>query len=162
MRKGLLLTFLTLLVLALGLGFAVAGDEGKACNHSHEKAAGHGSHEKAAGHAAEGHSCAVAAGETVDDPNCPMHGRKAAEVSEVTLTGSVLCAHCDLQLESKCRKVFQEANDEKTVYGICPHTDLDAVSAAAGEEKSPVKVSGKLARAEDGTTLLMISKAEKN
>lgn len=90
--------------------------------------------------------------------SCPMKDKKVASSSDVEMTGTVVCAHCDLHKEKSCRKVFQSSTD-KAVYDICPGSDMKSVEAAG--DKALIQVSGKVVKAEDGTQVIEIKSAKK-
>lgn len=109
-------------------------------------------------------TAAVGAGNTAPrkGPSCCAEGEKAGATCEpvsgatVTLTGTVLCEHCDLQAAKSCRPVFK-ADGREGYLPFCPETkDVDAIRSAAGNGKVKLEVKGKLCRSEDGKELLMV------
>ena len=97
----------------------------------------------------KGPSCCAEAGEA---------GAKCEPVSEsvVTLTGTVLCEHCDLHVAKSCNPVFKADGREGTLP-FCPGTkDVDGVKAAADHGKVKLEVKGKLCKTKDGKELLMV------
>jgi hypothetical protein len=114
--------------------------------------------------ACEGHADAAdhkgaACGMADHEKNCPMKGKKVAESSDVEMTGKLVCMHCDLHKEDSCRKVFQSSKDQ-AIIDICPMTDKKVLDAA-GDDKSPVTVTGKLVKAEDGSMAIEIKTIKK-
>jgi len=107
----------------------------------------------------------VAAGNTAPKkgPSCCAEGEKhtgakCEPVSEtaVTLTGTVLCEHCDLHTAKSCNPVFK-ADGREGYLPFCPGTkDVDGVKAAADHGKVKLEVKGKLCKTKDGKELLMV------
>ena len=64
-------------------------------------------------------------GEHAHKDACPMKDKKVAEKTEVAMTGQLLCMHCNLHKEEKCRKVFQSADNQEKLYNLCPGTKVD-------------------------------------
>ncbi len=96
----------------------------------------------------KGASCCAEAGEAE---------AKCNPVSEtaVTLTGIVLCEHCDLHVARSCNPVFKADGREGTLP-FCPGTkDVKAVKDA-GAGKVKLEVKGKLCRTKDGKELLVV------
>jgi hypothetical protein len=95
-------------------------------------------------------------------PSCCAEGEKAGSaqcnpVSEtaVTLTGIVLCEHCDLHTAKSCNAVFK-ADGRDGYLAFCPGTkDVKAVKDA-GAGKAKLEVKGKLCKTKDGRELLMV------
>lgn len=84
--------------------------------------------------------------------------KKCTPASEtaVTLTGTVLCEHCDLHTATSCNPVFK-ADGREAVLPFCPETkDVDAVKAAADHGKVKLEVKGKICRTEGGKELLAV------
>lgn len=131
-------SLILIVVCALALAFPAAA--GADCGKHH----GSGDHAEHAGHAGHG-------------KECPMKDKKITETSEVSLSGSLLCKHCDLHQAESCQKVFQASDEAKTVYELCPGSEIDLEELEGAE----IVVSGKLMKAGDGATMLMIEKAEK-
>lgn len=134
MRKLTILSFVFLVFCAPSFA---AGCEGAAQAGDHKAGCPMGDHDKA----------------------CPMKGKKVAESSEVEMTGKLVCMHCDLHKEDSCRKVFQSSKDQ-AIIDICPMSDKKVLDAA-GEDKSPVTVTGKLVKAEDGSMAIEIKSIKK-
>ena len=110
----------------------------------------------AAGNAApkKGGSCCAEKGE---------EAKKCAPASEaaVTLTGTVLCEHCDLHTATSCNPVFA-ADGREGYLAFCPETkDVGAVKAAADHGKVKLEVKGKLCRTKDGRELLRVESFSK-
>jgi hypothetical protein len=99
-------------------------------------------------------------GEHAHKAACPMKDKKVAEKTEVAMTGHLLCMHCNLHKEEKCRKVFQSADNQEKLYNLCPGAKVD-LEAIAEEGAATVSIKGHLVKAEDGTEMLMIESAEK-
>ena len=94
-------------------------------------------------------------------PPCCAEGEKAGAkcdpVSEtaVTLTGTVLCEHCDLHTVRSCNPVFK-ADGREGYLAFCPGTkDVDGMKSAADHGKVKLEVRGKICRTKDGKELLM-------
>jgi hypothetical protein len=82
---------------------------------------------------------------------------QCSPVSEtaVTLTGIVLCEHCDLHTAKSCNPVFK-ADGRDGYLAFWPGTkDVKAVKDA-GAGKAKLEVKGKLRRTKDGTELLLV------
>lgn len=95
-------------------------------------------------------------------PSCCAEAEKAGAscepVSEstVTLTGTVLCEHCDLHTAKSCNPVFK-ADGREGYLAFCPETkDVAGVKAAADHGKVKLEVKGKLCKTKDGKELLMV------
>lgn len=89
--------------------------------------------------------------------------KKCAPASEtaVTLTGTVLCEHCDLHAASSCNPVFK-ADGRDGYLPFCPETkDVAAIKAAAGQGKVKLEVKGKICRTTDGKELLAVESFSK-
>ena len=102
----------------------------------------------------KGPSCCAEAGKA---------GAKCEPVSEsaVTLTGTVLCEHCDLHTAKSCNPVFK-ADGRDGYLPFCPGTkDVDGVKAAADHGKAKLEVKGKLCKTKDGKELLMVESFSK-
>lgn len=91
---------------------------------------------------------------------CPMKEKKIASKNDVEMTGKLLCMHCNLHKEDKCRKVFQAADNSEKLYDICPSTEVD-LEKVSEEGSATVIIKGKLVKAEDGTEMLKIESANK-
>ena len=79
----------------------------------------------------------------------------------VTLTGTVLCEHCDLHTAKSCNPVFK-ADGREGYLPFCPGTkDVDGVRAAADHGKVKLEVKGKVCRMKDGRELLMVESFSK-
>lgn len=91
---------------------------------------------------------------------CPMKDKKIASKNDVEMTGKLLCMHCNLHKEDKCRKVFQSADNAEKLYDICPGTEVD-LEQLSEEGAATVTIKGKLVKAEDGTEMLKIESAKK-
>jgi hypothetical protein len=141
--KKLVLVVLAMLAVA---GFAFA--DGPACDHKAAKA----QENKAEG---DGHSCSM-----TEHENCPLKGKKIAEKSDVTLTGKLLCRHCNLKQQETCEKVFQPAGSE-TLYAVCLGGELKAAEAASEHGEATLDVTGELVKAEDGSSMLRIATVKK-
>ena len=85
---------------------------------------------------------------------CPLKDKKIRETRRVSLKGSLVCMSCDLKKEKECRKVFVSAEDEATIYTLCPETDLEGLEKAS--VNGPLTVSGTLTSAEDENDILLI------
>ena len=96
-------------------------------------------------------------------PSCCADREKAGEakcspVSEtaVTLTGTVLCEHCDLHVAESCNPVFK-ADGRDGYLAFCPQTkDVDGVKAAADHGKVKLEVKGKIRKNHEGKELLFV------
>lgn len=95
-------------------------------------------------------------------PSCCAEAEKAGAscepVSEgaVTLTGTVLCEHCDLHTAKSCNPVFK-ADGREGYLPFCQGTkDVAGVKAAADHGKVKLEVKGKLCKTKDGKELLMV------
>lgn len=88
---------------------------------------------------------------------CPMSEKTVAEKSDVTLTGSILCLHCDLHQSESCHKVFQAKDEPDTLFEICPGSDIDLEEMAHSE----VTVTGTMMTSDDGVRMIRIASAEK-
>jgi hypothetical protein len=106
----------------------------------------------------------VAAGNTAPrkGPSCCVEAEQAGATCEpvsesaVTLTGTVLCEHCDLHTAKSCNPVFK-ADGREGYLPFCPGTkDVAGVKAAADHGKVTLEVKGKLCRSKDGKELLMV------
>jgi hypothetical protein len=89
--------------------------------------------------------------------------KKCAPASEtaVTLTGTVLCEHCDLHAASSCNPVFK-ADGRDGYLPFCPETkDVSAIKAAAGNGKVKLEVKGKICRTTEGKELLAVESFSK-
>lgn len=125
---------------------------GKAADKTTAKAA------DASEHCAPGEMAAkAAAGKT-----CCAKGEKAAgtcsPASEkaVSLTGTVLCEHCDLHTAKSCNPVFK-ADGREGYLAFCPGTkDVDGIKAAGDHGKAKLEVKGKLCTMKDGKEVLMV------
>ena len=109
-------------------------------------------------------TAAVAAGNAAPKKgaSCCAEGEKAgakcdpASKTAVTLTGTVLCEHCDLHVAKSCNPVFK-ADGREGYLAFCPGTkDVDAVKAAADHGKVKLEVKGTLCKMKDGKELLMV------
>ena len=94
--------------------------------------------------------------------SCCAEGEKAggkctpASEAAVTLTGTVLCEHCDLHVAKSCNPVFK-ADGREGYLPFCPQTkDVDAVKAAAEHGKVKLEVKGKLRKNHEGKELLLV------
>ena len=84
--------------------------------------------------------------------------KKCAPASEtaVTLTGTVLCEHCDLHAASSCNPVFK-ADGREGFLPFCPETkDVTAIKTAADHGKVKLEVKGKVCRTKDGKEFLVV------
>jgi hypothetical protein len=95
-------------------------------------------------------------------PSCCAEGEtaeaKCVPVSKtpVTLTGTVLCEHCDLHVAKSCNPVFK-ADGREGYLAFCPGTkDVEAVKTAADHGKVKLEVKGMLCKSKDGKELLMV------
>lgn len=94
-----------------------------------------------------------------EEKTCKMANESAAKTVE--MTGKLLCKHCNLHQQETCEKVFQPADDEKTLYAVCSHSKID-VEKVSEEGKANLRIKGKLVKcAEDGKEELMIEEATK-
>lgn len=104
-----------------------------------------------------------AADKAVAGKSCCAKGEKAVAakcdpVSEtaVTLTGNVLCEHCDLHTAKSCNPVFK-ADGREGYLAFCPGTkDVDGIKAAGDHGKAKLEVKGKLCKTKDGKEVLMV------
>ncbi|MFN7985864.1 MAG: hypothetical protein U0529_00205 [Thermoanaerobaculia bacterium] len=94
--------------------------------------------------------------------SCCAEGEKAgakctpASETPVTLTGTVLCEHCDLHTATSCNPVFK-ADGREAVLPFCPETkDVDAIKTAADHGKVKLEVKGKVCRTKDGKEFLAV------
>jgi hypothetical protein len=142
MMKKLVLMLVALVAVA---GFAFAG--GPDCDHKAADAKKHAE--------GDGHSCAM-----TEHANCPMKGKKVTETKDVTLTGKLLCRHCNLKQTKTCEKVFQPAGTE-TLYAVCLGGELAQAEKASEHGEATLEVSGQLVKAEDGSAMLKIASAKK-
>ncbi|MBK6405129.1 MAG: hypothetical protein IPF66_08850 [Holophagales bacterium] len=98
----------------------------------------------------KGPSCCAEA-ETAE-PKCDPVSKSA-----VTLTGTVLCEHCDLHVARSCNPVFK-ADGREGYLPFCPGTrDVDAVKSAAGNGKVKLEVKGTVCKMKDGKELLVVA-----
>jgi hypothetical protein len=99
-------------------------------------------------------------------PSCCAEGEKAAgrtgaqcnptAEKAVTLTGTVLCEHCDLHVAKSCNPVFK-ADGREGYLPFCPGTkDVDGIKAAADHGKVKLEVKGKLCTMKDGKEMLIV------
>ena len=89
--------------------------------------------------------------------------KKCAPAAEtaVTLTGTVLCEHCDLHVAKSCNPVFK-ADGREGYLPFCPETkDVDAVKSAADHGNAKLEVKGKVCRTKDGKELLAVESFSK-
>jgi hypothetical protein len=127
-------------------GFAFAGGPG--CDHKPAAAQEKHAH-------GEGHDCSMTEHEA-----CPLKGKKVVETTDVTLTGTLLCRHCDLKQTESCEKVFQQAETE-TLYALCIGGEVEQAKSASEDGKATLEITGKLVKAEDGSSMLRILSAKK-
>ncbi|MDX1582547.1 MAG: hypothetical protein R3338_03015 [Thermoanaerobaculia bacterium] len=93
--------------------------------------------------------------------DCPMKNHAAVVSSEdVTLTGQLLCRHCNLHETDACEKVFVSEDD--TRYPLCPEGDIDAAQSISEHGEATIVVKGKVMELEDGSSILRIETAEKS
>ena len=79
-----------------------------------------------------------------------------ASETAVTLTGTVLCEHCDLHTATSCNPVFK-ADGREGILPFCPETkDVTAMKTAADHGKVKLEVKGKICRTKDGRELLAV------
>jgi hypothetical protein len=128
-------------------GFAFAGGPG--CDH--KAAAPQEQHAEG-----EGHTCSM-----TEHANCPLKGKKIAETTKVSLTGKLLCRHCNLHQTETCEKVFQPAGDEKTLHAVCLGGEIKQAESASEHGEATLEITGELVKAEDGSSMLRILSAKK-
>lgn len=94
--------------------------------------------------------------------SCCAEGEKAgarcspASETAVTLTGTVLCEHCDLHTATSCNPVFS-AEGREGFLPFCPETkDVAAIKTAADHGKVKLEVKGRICRTKDGKELLVV------
>ena len=127
-------------------GFAFA--DGPGCDH--KPAAAQETHAHG-----EGHDCSM-----TEHASCPLKGKKVVETTDVTLTGTLLCRKCDLKQTETCEKVFQQAGTE-TLYPLCIGGEIEQAKTASEDGKATLEITGKLVKAEDGSSMLRILSAKK-
>ncbi|MFI5180202.1 MAG: hypothetical protein ACHQPI_02295 [Thermoanaerobaculia bacterium] len=94
--------------------------------------------------------------------DAPKPAAKAAacegtKVSEVTLTGAFLCAHCNLHVANACAPMFQ-AEGKKDVVKICPASkDADKLTTVGKYGNEKVEVKGVLRKTASGEELEVVS-----
>ncbi len=128
-------------------GFALA--DGPACDH---KAAATAQEHHAEG---DGHTCSM-----TEHANCPLKGKTVAETTDVTLSGKLLCRKCNLHQTETCEKVFQPDGTE-TLYAVCLGGEIEKAESASEHGEATLEVSGKLLKAEDGSSMLRILTVKK-
>lgn len=96
-------------------------------------------------------------------PSCCAEGEKTepkcdpVSKSEVTLTGTVLCEHCDLHVAKSCNPVFK-ADGREGYLPFCPGTkDVDGMKSAAEHGKVKLEVKGTVCKMKDGKELLVVA-----
>jgi hypothetical protein len=78
------------------------------------------------------------------------------KVSEVTLTGAFLCAHCNFHIGNKCAPMFQ-AEGKKDAVKICPASkDADKLEAVGRNGKEKVEVKGVFRKTASGEEQLEV------
>jgi hypothetical protein len=90
-------------------------------------------------------------------------GAKCDPASEkaVSLTGTVLCEHCDLHVAKSCNPVFK-ADGRDGYLAFCPGTkDVDGLKAAADHGKVKLEVKGKVCTSKDGKETLIVESFSK-
>lgn len=98
-------------------------------------------------------------------PCCAEEGEGAkkcdpASATAVTLTGTVLCEHCDLKTAKSCNSVFR-AEGREAVLPFCPESkELEALKKA-GAGKAKLEVKGTVCRTKDGKELLVVESFSK-
>jgi hypothetical protein len=104
--------------------------------------------------AKDGKSCPGHAAGEKHDAKCA--GKGDAKKTEVSMTGKVLCEHCDLHKKDHCNPVFQ-AEGSADYLSICPDTDIAAVKKAGNDGKAILDVKGFMCETKKGEKMLMIS-----
>lgn len=154
--KKLALTLAAVAALAFSLSVASAcGDDAKASTGTKACCAAKGAKSAAAG-GGDGKtdakmSCAAHKG---DKSSCPMG--KDAKKTEVSMSGKVLCEHCDLHKKDSCNTVFQ-ADGSKDYLQLCPDTDVAAVKKAGKDGKATLEIKGFMCENAKGEKMLQIS-----
>lgn len=83
-----------------------------------------------------------------------------ASATAVTLTGTVLCEHCDLKTAKSCNPVFR-AEGREAVLPFCPESKELGALKKAGAGKAKLEVKGTVCRTKDGRELLMVESFSK-
>lgn len=135
----------------VSLGASAASGAEKAADKPAVKAAETQEHCAKAEKAVAGKTCCAAKGEKAAAAKCNPVSEKA-----VTLTGNVLCEHCDLHTAKSCNPVFK-ADGREGFLAFCPGTkDVDGIKAAGDHGKAKLEVKGKLCTMKDGKEVLMV------
>lgn len=99
-------------------------------------------------------------GHSHGNKSCPMKDKQVASSESVTVEGNLLCMHCNLDREKKCRKVLQQASAPDTLIDICPSSKVD-LEKISEEGKANLRLTGKMMTASDGSKMFMIESADK-
>ena len=91
---------------------------------------------------------------------CPMKDKSVASSETVTVDGKLLCMHCNLDREKKCRKVLQVASAPDELVDICPTSKVD-LEKISEEGAANLRMTGKMVVAADGSKMFMIESADK-
>lgn len=91
---------------------------------------------------------------------CPMKGKTVASSAAETVEGKLLCMHCNLDREKKCRKVLQVASAPDALIDICPTSTVD-LEKISEEGAADLRLSGTMVTSEDGSKMFRIDSAEK-
>ncbi|RPI27355.1 MAG: hypothetical protein EHM61_08685 [Acidobacteria bacterium] len=89
--------------------------------------------------------------------SCPEAGHEVVKtVADASLSGKVLCNHCDLHRGDTCQKVLQTADGK--VYQFCPKTvKAEQLKNLSGKE---VRVKGTIKELKDADAVLHVDSME--
>jgi hypothetical protein len=80
---------------------------------------------------------------------CMLTPAQLATASEVTVTGKVMCAHCDLHQTETCKSVFQSSTAANTVYTVCTDGLGEALTKVTKHGEVEAQVHGRVVTAGD-------------
>lgn len=138
--------------------------EGKGCAHADAKAAMANGKAEGKGCAHEGAEAAKVVPANYDDAagGCMFHSkasdsqRTALEKgARVTLVGTIVCAHCDLNQTKSCKSVFRA--DNGAIYSIVGNDASEKLSGLTMHGEKKVEVVGTSAKDADEAILLLTS-----